>query len=139
MIVQKNYDITHIFGDMYISDTGTFFVILLVQCACFTAMANLVRFGDIVSNYGSPWLAHYQRKYLNDSEPWRREETYIFSYGYQYAYHLTIFAIVILFSTTVPLLTVAGALFFGLLHIVDAYRILTIHLKEMESSGGLVC
>ncbi len=137
-MVQKNYDIAHILGDMYISDSGTFFVVLLIQCACFSAMGSLIRFGEIVANYCSPWLAHFQRKYLNDSAPWRRQEDYVFPYGFFYAYYLTIFTIVLIFSTTVPLITVAGAIFFGVVHVLDGYRILTVHLKEMESSGGLV-
>lgn len=138
VIVKKNYDITHILGDLYIVDSGTFFVILLIQCACFTSIGSITRVGDILASYCSAWLAHYQRKYLNDSAPWRREESYIFSYGFSYAYHLTIFAIVIIFSTTVPLITVAGAIFFGIMHVVDGYRILTVYLKEMESTAGLV-
>jgi len=138
VILQKNYDIAHILADMYISDSGTFFVVLLIQCACFTAIGSLLRFGDIMASYCSPWLAHFQRKYLNDSAPWRRQEDYIFGYGFFYAYYLTLFTIALIFSTTVPLITVAGAIFFGVVHILDGYRILTVHLKEMESSGGLV-
>ena len=136
--MQKNYDIAHILGDMYISDSGTFFVVLLIQCACFSAIGSLIRFGEISASYWSPWLAHFQRKYLNDSAPWRRQEDYVFPYGFFYAYYLTIFMIVLIFSTTVPLITVAGAIFFGVVHVLDGYRILTVHLKEMESSAGLV-
>jgi len=138
ILVKKNYDITHILGDMYIADSGTFFVVLLIQCACFSSLANITRIGDILFSYCSAWLAHYQRKYLNDSAPWRREESFIFCYGFFYAYQLTIFATVILFSTTVPLITVAGAIFFGIMHVIDGYRILTVFLKEMESTAGLV-
>ncbi len=138
MVVQKNYDITHILADMYISDSGTFFVVLTIQCACYSAVGSLLRFGDVASSYCSPWLAHFERKYLNDSSPWRRKEDYMFNYGFFYAYYLTLFTIAILFSTTVPLITVAGAIFFGIVHMVDGYRILTVHLKEMESGGGLV-
>jgi len=123
---------------MYISDSGTFFVLLLIQCACFTAVGNLLRFGDVVANYCSPWLAHFTRKYLNDSAPWRRQEDDVFPYGFFYAYYVVIFTIVLIFSTTVPLITVAGAIFFGIVHLFDGYKILTVHLKEMESSGGLV-
>ena len=96
------------------------------------------RFGDIAANYFSPWLAYFQRKYLNDSAPWRRREDDVYPYGFFYAYYLTMFTIVIVFSTTVPLITVAGAIFFGVMHILDGHRILTVHLKEIESSAGLV-
>ena len=123
---------------MYIYDSGTFFVVLLIQCTCFTSIGTLIRFGDIAANYFSPWLAYFQRKYLNDSAPWRRREDDVYPYGFFYAYYLTMFTIVIVFSTTVPLITVAGANFFGVMHILDGHRILTVHLKEIESSAGLV-
>lgn len=98
----------------------------------------MLRPGDIAANYFSPWLAHFRRKYLNDSAPWRKKEDSVFPYGFFYAYYLTIFTIVLVFSTMVPLITVMGAIFFGFMHVVDGYRILTVHLKEMESSAGLV-
>ena len=123
---------------MYIYDSGTFFVVLLIQCTCFSSIGILLRVGDIVQNYFSPWLAYFKRKYLNDSAPWRRNEDDVFPYGFYYAYYLTIFTIVLVFSTTVPLITVAGAVFFGVLHVFDGYRILTVHLKEIESSAGIV-
>jgi len=138
IVVSKNYDIADILADMYISDSGTFFVVLLIQCTCFSSIACMIRPGDIVANYFSPWLAHFRRKYLNDSAPWRKKENSVFPYGSFYAYYLTIFTIALIFSTMVPLITVMGAIFFGAMHLVDGYRILTVHLKEMESSAGLV-
>ncbi len=48
------------------------------------------------------------------------------------------FAIVIVFSSTIPLVTVSGLVFFLIRHFVDGVNLLTVHRKEMESSQGLI-
>ena len=47
------------------------------------------------------------------------------------------FAIVLVFSSTVPIVTLAGSLFLFLRHCVDGYTLLTVHKKEMESSQSM--
>lgn len=83
----------------------------------------------------SSWLSDYKRKFMNDSKPWRRKPIFCFQYGYFYAQMCTCFAIVICFSSTVPLITVAGAIYIILRHVTDAYTLLTVHRKEMESES----
>jgi hypothetical protein len=51
---------------------------------------------------------------------------------------MTCFAITLVFSSTVPLVTLAGCLFLGLRHIVDCYQLLTYYRKEIDSSGRLI-
>jgi hypothetical protein len=46
---------------------------------------NLVRPGEIATAFLSPWMAHYRRKYINDSQAWRRREGMVFLYGFYYA------------------------------------------------------
>ena len=111
---------------------------LLLQSATCSTIFYMLRGNEIINNYFSAWLAHYRRKYMNDQEPWRRNERVIFSYGTFYAQILAVFAITIVFSSTIPLITFAGAFFFGTKHYVDGFNLLTVHLKEMESSTGLV-
>ena len=48
-------------------------------------------------SFGSPWLAHYKRTYLNDSEKWRREEGDNFAYGYFFAQMVSAFTIIMAF------------------------------------------
>jgi len=50
---------------------------------------------------------------------------------------ITIFAIVMLFSSVAPLVTFAGTIFFLIRHCIDAFNLLTFYLKETESSGRI--
>ena len=51
---------------------------------------------------------------------------------------MTIFTICIFYAPTVPIVSIAGAIFIYLRHLVDAYNLLTYYRKEIESSGMLV-
>lgn len=51
---------------------------------------------------------------------------------------MTIFTICIFYAPTVPIVSVAGAIFVYLRHIVDSYNLLTYYRKEIESSGRIV-
>ena len=39
-----------------------------------------------------------------------------------------------IFASTVPMIAFAGVLFFGLRHVCDAYNLLTVNRKEIDSS-----
>jgi Calcium-dependent channel, 7TM region, putative phosphate len=93
-----------------------------------------VRPGEIVMAFFSPWLAHYRRKYINDSQPWRRREGMVFLYGFYYAQQLAIFSIVLVFASFVPIISITGFMFFCMRHIVDSYNLLTVNRKEIDSS-----
>lgn len=51
---------------------------------------------------------------------------------------MTVFAIALVFSSTVPLVTLAAAFFFGLRHYVDSLHLLTYFRKEIDSNGRLI-
>jgi hypothetical protein len=51
---------------------------------------------------------------------------------------MTVFSISLVFSSTVPLVTIAGCFFFFLRHIVDCFQLLTYFRKEIDSSGRLI-
>jgi hypothetical protein len=93
---------------------------------------------DIVLAYLSPWLAHEKRKIFQDQAPWRRKEEYVFMYGYNYAQMLSIFAITIFLSSTVPLISVAALFYCICRHVTDAVNLLTVYRKEIDSSGRLI-
>ena len=61
----------------------------------------------------------------------------VFLYGYYYAQHLIIVSIVLVFASTVPMVCIAGLLFFGLRHLVDSYNLLTVNKKEIDSSSNM--
>ena len=50
---------------------------------------------------------------------------------------MTVFAISLIFSSTVPLVTLAACLFLGLRHIVDCLQLLTFFRREIDSSGKM--
>ncbi len=123
-----------ILAQFYQQDSGVFFVSMLIQNACLSLCTNLVRPGEMSAAFMSPWLAHYRRKYINDSQAWRRREDMVFQYGFYYAQHLIIFSIVLVFASSVPMVALAGFLFFGMRHVIDSYNLLTNNRKEIDSS-----
>lgn len=74
---------------------------------------------------------------MNDSQPWRRNEAFVFLYGYYGALQLVIFSIVVVYACLVPLVAVAGLLFFLLRHASDGFSLLTVNRKEIDSSSKL--
>ena len=59
-------------------------------------------------------------------------------YGYNYAQMLSIFAITIFLSSTVPLISLAALFYATCRHITDAVNLLTVYRKEIDSSGRLI-
>ena len=51
---------------------------------------------------------------------------------------MTVFAIALLFSSTVPIVTLAACLFMGLRHAIDCFQLLTFFRREVDSSGKLI-
>jgi hypothetical protein len=88
--------------------------------------------------YFIPALAFERRKIYNDSAPWRRDEATTFYYGYFNSQIMTIFTICIFYAPTVPLVSVAAAIFVYLRHLVDGYNLLTYYRREIESSGKII-
>lgn len=81
----NDYSLIAILSQFYTNDSGVFFVSMLLQNACLSFCINLVRPGELTYAFFSPWLAHYRRKYINDSQAWRRKEGQVFLYGFYYA------------------------------------------------------
>lgn len=51
---------------------------------------------------------------------------------------MAVFAIALLFSSTVPIVTLAGCLFMFIRHVVDCLQLLTYFRREIDSSGRLI-
>ena len=75
---------------------------------------------------------------MNLGKPWQRREKDIFQYGFFYAQMITIYSIVIIFSSVVPLICFSGLFFFLARHLVDYICLLTVHREEMDSNGKQV-
>ena len=56
-----------------------------------------------------------------------------FDYGYNYSFSITVFMLIICFSTTIPLITPFGALFFYIKYYIDKYNLLFLYPAEFES------
>ena len=132
------FKLTELLGDFYIANSGIFFVSILIQQACLSSSFYLMNAVDVFFAYFSPWLALEKRKIFTDSAHWRRQESLCFQYGFFYAQMMTVFAIALLFSSTVPIVTLAACLFMGLRHIVDCFQLLTFFRREVDSSGKLI-
>ena len=60
-----------------------------------------------------------------------------FDYGYNYSFSITVFILIICFSTTIPLITPFGALFFYIKYYIDKYNLLFLYPAEFESHGNV--
>lgn len=118
-------------------NSSSFFVNLIIQYGVFTGIFYFLRMGELLLTYLSPWLVDYRRKYMNDSQPWRRKPDYVFQYGYFFCQMVTIFTIGMLFSSISPLVPFSCLLFFIIRSLIDSYLLLTIHRKEVESKLSL--
>ena len=137
-LAARRYNPTGVLSEFYMGENGMFFVSLILQTAVYTSTFYLLQIGDLSYSYFSPWLANMRRKVYQDYEPWLRQEQNNFYYGYFYAQTLTVFAICIFFSATIPLVTLATAVFCLLRHLVDCLNLLNVNRKEIDSQGDLI-
>ena len=138
MIVNKNYNISEVLGSIYLSNSGYFFINIIIQHGTLSAIFYLLRIDDLLNNQFSPFFAYYKRYFQNLGKLWQRREKDIFQYGFFYAQMITIYCIVMIFSSTVPLVTFAGLFFFVCRHSVDFICLLTVHGLELDSNGEQV-
>lgn len=66
-VLSSSPNIFSLLAQFYREVHGAFFVSLIIQNACLSMCINLVRPGEIVPAFFSPWLAHNRRKYINDA------------------------------------------------------------------------
>ena len=51
---------------------------------------------------------------------------------------VTIFFIMMVFSTTIPLILLVGLVYLFIKHIIEAFNLLVVHKDEIDSFGKLV-
>ena len=134
----RGFNLSTLLSEFYMGENGMFFVSLILQTAVYTSAFYLLQIGDLSFSYFSPWLANMRRKVYQDYEPWLRQEQNNFYYGYFYAQTLTVLAICIFFSATIPLVPVATAFFCLVRHVVDCLNLLNVNRKEIDSQGELI-
>ena len=138
IIFEKNYDIPSLLGDLYLTDSGSLFVNLIIQSSLFSTFFYLTRIDELLKNSFSPFFSYYNRFFINTSNPWIRKERDLFQFGFFYAQMLAIYSIALMFSSTVPFVCFAAVMYFGLKHATDFTNLLTLHRQESDSGGHLV-
>lgn len=122
----------------YLKDTGSLFIILLIQAGTFSFTFYLLRLSDLFLNFFDRKLISEKRQRRFKLKNWQREETDNFQYGYFYANMVIYLIVVLVFSTTVPIISLSGIFLFFLKLICDAFELISAHRKEIESGGKII-
>ena len=130
--------VQEIISKIYISNPGYFFITLLIQSGTVSFVYYLLRIDELVFNSFSPFLTFYYRHFVNVGDQRHRTEGSCFYYGFFYAQMMVFYTICLVFSSTVPLITLAGIYLFSIKHMSDAISLLMVHGKEMDSNGKLI-
>ncbi|KJE91767.1 hypothetical protein CAOG_02857 [Capsaspora owczarzaki ATCC 30864] len=130
----KNESLVDKFECVFLPDNGALFVNYLLMASLLgipIAMLNLLPL--LVFKY-RVWRA------VTASELARaqRAKKQTFSYGEEYARLAAIFCIVLVFSTTCPIITVIGVVYFGLKYLSDKYALCFVHNPTFTSDGRLI-
>lgn len=64
-------------------------------------------------------------------------DDWYFDLGYQFAFVITIFTVVFIFSSSVPLIPLFGSVFFIFKYFIDKYNFMFVYNTEFESRGNL--
>ena len=112
--------------------TSEFFLKYIIQC---TFMTNMVQILDIPH-----FLYIKMKRFFFKSQIYEEDDViddWYFDLGYQFAFSITIFTIVFLFSAAVPLIPLFGFLFFAFKYFIDKYNFVFVYNTEFESRGNL--
>lgn len=69
-------------------------------------------------------------------EKWEFQE-WFFNIGYSVPYNASIFALVLVFSTIVPLVLPLGSIFFYIKYLLDKYNLIYVCPEQFESAGKI--
>lgn len=119
--------------DFSMLDSTPFFTNLIVQLGVFGGLFYLLRIGEVIMCNFSPAMSNYIRNKFTTTQSWRRRPDMSFQYGYFYSQIATVFTIVILFSSTAPIIALVGAGFYIIRNIIDAHLLMSVHKKEIDS------
>lgn len=119
--------------DFSMLDSTPFYANLLIQSAVFGGVFYLLRIGEVINFKLSPSFTNYIRTKFTTNQAWRRRPEYVFQYGYFYSQIVTIFTIIILFSSTAPVIALVGAFYYFVRTTIDSHLLMSVHKKEMDS------
>ncbi|XP_022103768.1 CSC1-like protein 2 isoform X1 [Acanthaster planci] len=112
-------DVSIRWGCIFLPENGAFFVNYVITSAFIGTALELIRFPELFL-YGITmlWTRSKAEKITK-----RSRLAYEFQYGVQYAWVLTTFSIILVYSITCPLVTPVGLLYILFKHMVDRYNI----------------
>lgn len=109
--------------------TSEFFLKYIIQCSFIT---NVVALLDI-PHHVYIWM----KKVSSNRKQFKDEvvDDWYFDLGYNFAFSITIFTVIYIFSVSVPLISLFGFIFFALKYFVDKYNFVYVYQTEFESIG----
>lgn len=112
--------------------TSEFFLKYIVQC---TFMTNIVQILDIPHFIYMKLKRLFMRSQIYEED--EIEDDWYFDLGYHFAFSITIFTVIYIFSAAVPLIPLFGFLFFAFKYFIDKYNFLFVYNTEADSRGVL--
>ena len=137
-LIKSQITMRDLLSKIYLSNTYYFFMTMLIQTGTFSAVYYLLRINELLVNSCSPFITFYYRHFINIDNQHHRKESTCFYYGFFYAQMMVYYTITLVFSSTMPVVVLAGIYVFVFKHISDAISMLTVHGCEMDSNGKVI-
>ena len=111
---------------IFLPDSGAFFVNYVITSAMIGSGLELIRFPELAWYFIQVCMSRSKA----DNPAIRKAIRYEFRFGEQYARMLLIFAMVVMFSISCPLITPFGCLYFILKHLVDRHNLAFVYARS---------
>jgi len=111
---------------IFLPDSGAFFVNYVITCAMIGTALELIRFPELFWYFIQICMSRSKA----DTPAIRKAIKYEFRFGEQYARMMLIFAMVVMFSISCPLITPFGCLYFVLKHLVDRHNLAFVYARS---------
>jgi len=122
-LFMENKNETYRWDCIFLPDSGAFFVNYVITAAMVGSGLELIRFPELAWYLLQVCLSKSEA----DTPAIQREVTYEFRFGEQYARMLLIFAMVIMYSISCPLITPFGCLYFTLKYFSDRHNLAFVY------------
>jgi len=111
---------------IFLPDSGAFFVNYVITAAMIGSALELIRFPELFWYFVQICCSRSKA----DNPAIRKAIKYEFRFGEQYARMMLIFAMVVMFSISCPLITPFGCLYFLLKHLVDRHNLAFVYARS---------
>jgi len=111
---------------IFLPDSGAFFVNYVITSAMIGSGLELIRFPELFWYLIQICISRSKA----DTPSIRKAIRYEFRFGEQYARMMLIFAMVVMFSISCPLITPFGCLYFILKHLVDRHNLAFVYARS---------